>query len=60
MKRVCVFCGSKKGSNRIYSEVAKATGKVIVRRGIGLVYGGGHIGLMGVIADTVIKEGGEV
>ena len=60
MKRVYVFCGSKRGIHRIYSEVAKATGKAIVRRGIGLVYGGGHVGLMGLLADTAIKEGGEV
>lgn len=60
MKRICVFCGSNRGTNPVYAEAAKRMGSVLVRRGIGLVYGGGLVGLMGTIADTVMAEGGEV
>jgi hypothetical protein len=60
MKRVCVFCGANNGMRTVYSEAAKAMGLALIRRSIGLVYGGGHVGLMGVIADIVKKEGGEV
>jgi uncharacterized protein (TIGR00730 family) len=60
MKRICVFCGSNSGTNPVYAEAAKRMGSVLVRRGIGLVYGGGRVGLMGTIADTVMAEGGEV
>jgi uncharacterized protein (TIGR00730 family) len=59
LKRICVFCGSSKGANSAYSEAARQLGLALVRRGIGLVYGGGNIGLMGVIADTVLKADGE-
>jgi uncharacterized protein (TIGR00730 family) len=60
MKRVCVFCGSSAGSNSIYQEVAQRMGTAIARRGLGLVYGGGGIGLMKVLADAALGEGGEV
>jgi uncharacterized protein (TIGR00730 family) len=60
MKRVCVFCGSNTGLRNAYVEAAQALGVALARRGIGLVYGGGCVGLMGVVADTVIEEGGEV
>ena len=60
MKRICVFCGSTKGTNPTYEQATRELGKLLVQRGIGLVYGGGNIGLMGVIAETVLKEGGEV
>ena len=60
MKNICVFCGSSKGANSAYSEAARQMGLALVRRRIGLVYGGGNIGLMGVIADTVLESGGEV
>jgi hypothetical protein len=59
MKRVCVFCGSSKGARPEYEIAARAMGQALVKRGIGLVYGGGYVGLMGVIADTVMKAGGE-
>jgi uncharacterized protein (TIGR00730 family) len=58
--RLCVFCGSKSGKNPIYAETSMAVGRVLAERRIGLVYGGGHVGLMGVIADTVLQRGGEV
>ncbi|MGB0909513.1 MAG: TIGR00730 family Rossman fold protein [Nitrospirales bacterium] len=60
MKRICVFCGSSKGTKPIYEQATRELGQLLVQRGIGLVYGGGNIGLMGVIAETVLKEGGEV
>ncbi len=60
MRQVCVFCGSSKGINPIYSEASKELGVAIARRGIGLVYGGGHVGLMGIVADAVLKSGGSV
>ena len=60
MKRVCVYCGSSIGNQPIYREMAVAMGALLARRGIGLVYGGGNVGLMGVIADAVLAGGGEV
>jgi uncharacterized protein (TIGR00730 family) len=60
MKRVCVYCGSSLGNQQIYREAATAMGGVLAARGIGLVYGGGNVGLMGVIADAVLAGGGEV
>ena len=60
IKRICVFCGSSNGIRAIYTEAAQQLGKTIVSNGMGLVYGGGSIGLMGVIADAVLKEKGEV
>ncbi|MBM3985353.1 MAG: TIGR00730 family Rossman fold protein [Planctomycetes bacterium] len=59
VSRVCVFCGSSPGTDFIYRGAAQAFGKALVRRGKGLVYGGGSVGLMGVIADTVLAAGGE-
>jgi uncharacterized protein (TIGR00730 family) len=60
MKRVCVFCGSSSGSRSIYQETARAMAKALCARGIGLVYGGGNVGLMGTVADAVMESGGEV
>lgn len=59
MKRITVFCGSRVGLSEKYKEGAIALGKELVKRGITLVYGGGSVGLMGVIATTVMKEGGK-
>ena len=59
MRRVCVFCGSNVGTNPAYTEAAEAMGALLARRGIGLVYGGGNVGLMGVLADAVMEHGGE-
>lgn len=58
-KRLCVFCGSKPGNRIEYSDAARTLGEILVREGIGLVFGGGRIGLMRVIADTVLDAGGE-
>ena len=60
MKRVCVFCGSSEGSRPIYAEAARRIGEEIARRGLGLVYGGGKVGLMGAVADAALAAGGEV
>lgn len=59
MKRVCVFCGSSSGTARAYRESAVALGRLLVARGLGLVYGGGSVGLMGALADAVMAAGGE-
>lgn len=60
MRRLCVFCGSSVGSEAAYSDAAQALGALLAKRRIGLVYGGGRVGLMGVIADAVMLHGGEV
>src|SRR5262245_16752506 len=60
MRRLCVFCGSKAGNRSVYAEAARALGHALAARGLGLVYGGGHIGLMGILADAVLHAGGEV
>ncbi|HKV01598.1 MAG TPA: TIGR00730 family Rossman fold protein [Ktedonobacteraceae bacterium] len=60
MKRICVFAGSNPGVRPEYREAARALGREIVARGLGVVYGGASIGLMGVLADTVLAGGGEV
>jgi uncharacterized protein (TIGR00730 family) len=57
---LCIFCGSAVGSRAAYTEAAQRLGKLLVERGIGLVYGGGNVGLMGVIADSVLSGGGSV
>jgi uncharacterized protein (TIGR00730 family) len=60
MKRICVYCGSSAGVNPVHREAAVHLGTLLASRGIGLVYGGGNVGLMGVIADAVLHAGGEV
>ena len=60
LRRICVFCGSSPGNDPAYAELAHAVGEGLARRGIGLVYGGGRVGLMGVVADAALAEGGEV
>lgn len=59
MKRLAVYCGSSLGSDPAFAEIARATGEEMARRGIGLVYGGGRLGLMGIVADAVLAGGGE-
>ena len=60
LKRICVYCGSSKGTDPVFEKTAVHLGELLAARGIGLVYGGGHVGLMGVLADTVLRNGGEV
>lgn len=57
LKKIAVFCGSSMGSNPIHKQAARALGEEMVRRRIGLVYGGGNVGLMGVIAETCAQLG---
>ena len=59
MKRICVFCGSSQGSRPEYRIAAEEVAGELVRRNIGLVYGGGNVGLMGILADAVLRAGGE-
>ena len=60
MKRLCVFCGSRPGVRPAYREAAEALGALLAERGIELVYGGGNVGLMGIVADACLAAGGRV
>ncbi len=60
MRRVCVFCGSSPGARPSYRLAAERLGAAIAKRGLGLVYGGAHVGLMGVVADAALALQGEV
>jgi len=60
MNRLCVFCGSSPGARPAYAEAAKELGRTLVKRGTGLVYGGGSVGLMGILAQSVLEGGGRV
>lgn len=57
---ICVFCGSNSGANPAYAGAARALGRELVSRKLKLVYGGGSVGLMGIMADTVLEQGGHV
>jgi uncharacterized protein (TIGR00730 family) len=59
MSRLCVFCGSNAGAAPAFAEAAARLGSALASREIGLVYGGGNVGLMGILADSVIEHGGE-
>ena len=59
MKRLAVYCGSSMGNDPAFRAAAQALGEAMAERGIGLVYGGGKLGLMGVVADAVLGNGGE-
>ncbi len=58
--RICVFCGSSPGRDPDYAAAARLLGNTLGERGIGVVYGGGNVGLMGIIADAALDAGGEV
>lgn len=58
--RICVFCGSSSGAHEIYKETAHELGSLLAKQGHTLVYGGGNIGLMGILADAVLSAKGEV
>jgi len=60
IRSVCVFCGSSAGSQELYSQKAHDLGLLFVKKGITLVYGGSNIGIMRVIADTMLQSGGKV
>ena len=60
VKRLAVYCGSAPGAQPVFADATKATAKAMVSRGVELVYGGGRLGLMGLIADSVLDLGGQV
>ena len=60
MRRICVFCGSSSGASPKYTELAESLGALLARKRIALVYGGGNVGLMGVLANATLAHGGEV
>jgi uncharacterized protein (TIGR00730 family) len=60
VRRVCVFCGGSTGRRPAYVEAARGFAQTAVRRGLGIVYGGGRVGLMGALADATLAAGGEV
>ena len=60
MNRVCVFCGASSGRTPAYADAARTFGTALAARGLGLVYGGGRVGLMGAVADAALAGGGEV
>jgi uncharacterized protein (TIGR00730 family) len=59
VRRICVYAGSNAGGRPEYAEAAAELARAMAARGIGLVFGGGRVGLMGVLADTILAEGGE-
>ncbi len=58
--KICVYCGSSRGNNEVYRDMAINLGATFAQRNIGLIYGGGRVGLMGIIAETIMENGGEV
>jgi uncharacterized protein (TIGR00730 family) len=60
VKRIAVYCGSATPADLVYMETARMVGRTLAQRGIGVVYGGGRLGLMGAVADAALKAGGEV
>ena len=60
IKKICVYCGSGPGTDPAFVEAARAFGAILAKNGIGLVYGGGHVGMMGELAEAVLARGGEV
>ena len=60
MKRLAVYCGSATPDDPVYIETARHVGRTLAERGIGVVYGGGRLGLMGAVADSALEAGGEV
>jgi uncharacterized protein (TIGR00730 family) len=60
IRRLCIFCGASPGRDAAYGELATAVGTGLARRGIGVVYGGSRIGMMGAVADAALASGGEV
>ncbi len=60
IRNICVYCGSGPGKNPVYAESARQLGEDLARNDIGLVYGGGSLGLMGIVARTVLENGGHV
>lgn len=60
LRQICVYCGSHRGTDTAYADAAVYLGRLLAEQNITLVYGGGHVGLMGLIADSVLTGGGRV
>jgi hypothetical protein len=60
IRSICVFCGSSFGDRETYRKAAEDMGRMVAERGLELVYGGGHVGLMGIVADGALNAGGQV
>jgi uncharacterized protein (TIGR00730 family) len=60
IRSICVFCGSASGARPEYAAAARELGELLAREGIGIVYGGGHVGMMGQVADAALAAGGHV
>lgn len=60
IRNICVYCGASSGNDAQYAQAAQAFGRLLAERGLRLIYGGGHSGLMGTIANAVLEHGGEV
>ncbi|HTT47972.1 MAG TPA: TIGR00730 family Rossman fold protein [Pseudolabrys sp.] len=60
IRKICVYCGSGPGADPAFVEAARAFGAILAKHGVGLVYGGGHVGMMGELASAVLDHGGEV
>ena len=60
IRSLCVFCGSRTGGDAAFAHAAGSLGRILAERGVRLVYGGGSIGLMGVVMGSVLEHGGEV
>ncbi len=60
MKKIAIFCGASSGFDPIYTQKAKELGNLLVKRNIGMVFGGGKVGMMGAIADEMLQKGGEI
>ncbi len=60
MKSICVYCGSNSGARPVYAERAASLGRLLANEGLAVVYGGGNVGLMGIVADAALDAGGEV
>ena len=60
VESLCVYCGSSIGARTVYADAARDVGRLLAERGIGVVFGGGSVGMMGAVADAVLEAGGEV
>ena len=60
LKKLCIYCGSSAGENPVYAHIARKLGKILAYKEITLVYGAGNIGIMGILADTVLENNGKV
>ncbi len=60
IRTVCVFCGSRRGRDSVFADAARELGRALARAGLRIIYGGGEVGLMGILAEAALGAGGEV